>query len=85
MIWMLQFSAFYTEENQDVVDVYVGGLTVAGSRHAAALSGHLPSHRLPTIASTNNLLILTFTSDSSMANSGFQAEFTTGQRVMLSL
>ena len=67
-----------TEENLDVVDVYVGGRTISSSQFAGSLSGDLAG-KLPTFVSTNNLMIVKFTSDGVNNFRGFSANYYTSK------
>ena len=57
--------------------VLAGGLTVSTSRLLARLSGDLTS-ALPTYTSNNNFLMVVFSTDDTMSNQGFQAQFSAG-------
>jgi len=71
---------FETEENIDIVDIYVGSNTIEASTYIASLSGRIDSAKLPTYVSTNNFLIVKFTSDRSNEKKGFSATFTAGRK-----
>ena len=72
-----QFSAFNTEQNLDQVEIWIGGPTQASATLFTRLSGTtVPS---APIYSTNNFLIVIFTSDNSGTASGFTAAWTAGK------
>ena len=70
--------AFDTEESIDIVDIYVGGSTIATSDYLASLSGHITGDDLTTYVSTNNFMIVRFTSDDTVQKRGFHGLFATG-------
>jgi len=61
----------------------VGGSTLATSDYVTSLSGHVTGDKLPTYVSTNNFMILRFTSDKTVQKTGFKAAFTTGETSMV--
>lgn len=67
-----------TEENIDVMDIYVGGRTIDTSVYVRSLSGRITGDNLPAYVSTNNYMIVRFTSDRTVEKTGFQALFATG-------
>ena len=68
-----------TEENIDTVDIYVGGSTLATSDYVTSLSGLITGNNLPTYVSTNNFMVVRFTSDKEIEKTGFSASFTAGK------
>ena len=62
------------------MDIYVGGSTLATSDYVTSLSGHIIGDKLPTYVSTNNFMIVVFTSDKIVQKGGFSASFTTGKK-----
>ena len=72
-------TAFDTEDKIDVVDIYVGGSSVKTSDYVASLSGLIDGGKLPTYVSTNNFMIVIFTSDKDVQKKGFTAKFTAGK------
>ena len=75
----IQLRTLKTEENIDVVDIYMGGSTLATSDYVTSLSGHITGDSLPTYVSINNFMIVRFTSDKTVEKAGFKALFTTGE------
>ena len=73
-------TAFETEENIDIVDIYVGSNAIETSTYIASLSGRIDSAKLPTYVSTNNFLIVKFTSDRTTQKKGFSASFKAGRK-----
>ncbi|XP_070186674.1 uncharacterized protein [Littorina saxatilis] len=69
----LRFTEFNTESRSDEVLVLAGGMTVPTSRMVARLSGNLTS--LPTYTSSNNFMIVIFSTDDTMSDRGFNAQF----------
>ena len=61
-----------------MVDIYVGGRTIATSLFAGSLSGDLTSD-LPTFVSTNNLMIVVFSTDGGNNLRGFSAQYYTSK------
>ncbi|XP_076460199.1 uncharacterized protein LOC143293161 [Babylonia areolata] len=70
----LEFTAFRTEARGDEVLVLAGGKTVSTSRLLGRLSGDLSSS-LPSFTSNNNFLTLLFSTDDTMSDQGFKAQF----------
>ena len=63
------------------MDIYTGGSTLATSDYVTSLSGHIIDvDKLPTYVSTNNFMIVVFTSDKTVEKGGFSATFTTGKK-----
>ena len=73
---LFQFTAFDTEASVDVVKVYGGGPTTQRSVLLQQLSGGLSD--IPPIYSSNNLMIITFSSDGSVEGAGFSATWMAG-------
>ena len=76
---VLQLTTFNTEDNIDIVDIYVGGSSLATSDYVTSLSGHITGDSLTTYVSTNNFLTVRFTSDKTVEKAGFKATFKTGE------
>ena len=72
-------TSFETEENIDIVDIYVGGNSMKTSNYITSLSGLIDGGKLPTYVSTNNFMIVKFTSDKDVEKKGFIATFTAGK------
>ena len=72
----IQLKTLNTEENIDVVDIYMGGSTLPTSDYVTSLSGHITGNSLPTYVSINNFMIVRFTSDKTVEKAGFKALFT---------
>ncbi|XP_067672504.1 uncharacterized protein [Haliotis asinina] len=70
----LKFTNFSTEMGADIVQVLVGGPTESQGELVATLSGDRRAS-LPEYISTNNFIIVKFTSDSRNNALGFRAEF----------
>ncbi|KAL5020301.1 hypothetical protein ScPMuIL_003193 [Solemya velum] len=66
----LRIDQFDTEEDLDVVEIFTGETTVSGSSCVARLSGSLPTSYQQLISS-NNFLIVRFSSDSTITKNGF--------------
>ena len=58
----------------------MGGSTLATSDYVTSLSGHIIGDPLPTYVSTNNFMIVVFSSDKTVEKGGFSATFTTGKK-----
>ncbi|XP_041364262.1 uncharacterized protein LOC121379679 [Gigantopelta aegis] len=71
---VLEFDAFNTEQGNDIVEILVGGRTESMSLLVKRLSGNLGGKTLKFVSS-NNFMIIKFTSDSSVGASGFNASF----------
>lgn len=71
----LTFSEFITEENTDVVEIYVGSLSESEAFFKYRLSGNNVTQG--TYTSPNNMMIVKFMSDSSVEYKGFIAEWKT--------
>lgn len=94
-IWLLQtdvgrrikldFTKFITEKDRDVVEIWSGGRSISTSNLLSRYSGDRSSS-LPVVYSNNNFLIIRFYSDSAKSLAGFEATWssvdrvTTGQR-----
>lgn len=76
---MLQFTAFATEANIDVVDIYVGGSTLVTSQYAGSISGTQIAASMPTYVSNNHLMIIRLTTDSTVQKTGFKANWKTSE------
>lgn len=81
VIVYVQFKDFSTESQADVVSVLAGGLTLANSRQMAMLSGKISGSALPVYTSNNNFMIVTFSTDIKISNSGFRAVYSTGKTI----
>ena len=57
----------------------MGGSSLATSDYVTSLSGLITGDSLPTYVSTNNFMIVRFTSDKTVQKAGFKASFTTGE------
>ena len=79
---MFQFTEFITEARSDEVLVLAGGLTVSKSHLVARLSGNLTAS-LPTYTSSNNFMMVIFSTDDTMGSRGFRAQFSAGENNML--
>ena len=63
----------------------MGGSSLATSGYVTSLSGHITADSLPTYVSTNNFIIVRFTSDKTVGKAGFKATFTTGETWLLNI
>ena len=81
IMFIFQFIDLDTEENFDVVDVWQGGRTIVTSHHVSKLSGVITDR--PTFISSNNYMIITFSSDSEITAQGFTASWKTSEIMVL--
>ena len=72
----LQFQSLSTELNHDEISIWIGGPTQAASTLLKRVSGSVMPSK--PIYSNNNFMILSFTADSSVSDTGFQASWTAG-------
>lgn len=75
-----QFTTFNTEQDYDIVDVYVGSPVAEEAVYVGSFSGNL-GNTINEISSNNNYMFIKFTSDSATQSTngkGFQATWKIG-------
>ena len=75
-----QFETLNTEAGHDYVTIFAGGLTIESSTWVASLSGFVERTSVSQYTSTNNVIILHFTSDGTI-NYGDPTQLDFGFRV----
>lgn len=81
---LVQFTAVATEDKYDLVDVFTGGSMVSNSLYMTTVCGSPAVATLPTIYSSNNFIIVRFTSDEATQYAGFTAQWSTGETLSCS-